>query len=293
MKIFDTSLPDSRDKDFCILQNNSRFQKERTLLERMWTKFEPYADRDFLLKIREDLHPRFWELYFGYALLQQGFRLKPKSNPLGPDYVVENSPDVIIEATTSSGGTGPDSIKKQKELKSGEVEWFSVPDNKIILRYRSSIEDKYKKYEKYVSDGIFAEAQPFIIAVNGRNVPYSILDDEPLNIVKALFPIGDPYVTLDKDTGNIVGQGFHIQPSIKKTSGQPISTRIFLDPSYFNISAVIFSNSNMFNLPNDIGADLILVHNPQAKIPLNRGWLPTGKEYWVENNQLKNKIHKK
>lgn len=292
MKLFDLKSPTPQDNEFLSLLNETRFIKEKEILELMWEKYEPFADNQFQIEIRNQFHARYWEMYLGYTLLLLGFNLKKKKYQIGPDLEIDSINGIVIEATTSSGGTGEDSIKMEK-LNPGETEWCFVPDNQIILRYRSSIEDKFKKLTKYISNGIIDDNQPFIIAINGRHVPYSILDDEPPNIIKALFPIGNPFVTLDKDFNKIIKQGYHYQPKISKKNQEQISTKIFLDPSYASISGIIFSNSDIFNFPNVIGMDLILIHNPLATNPLNFGWLQIGREYWIENSLLKRKFWKK
>ena len=72
-----------------------------------------------------------------------------------------------------------------------------------------------------------------------------------------------------------------------KQSGSEVSTDVFMDVQYASISAVLYSSVDVANYPAAMGADFLLLHNPLAQIPLRRGILPCGREYWADGDQLK------
>ena len=46
-------------------------------IERLWSQFRQYADRQFEVEFIADLQGRFWEMYLGCALLDAGHALVP------------------------------------------------------------------------------------------------------------------------------------------------------------------------------------------------------------------------
>lgn len=277
----------SRDSEYILFATNNRFQEDRDFVESLWSKFSPFADSNFLSALKADFHARYWEMYLGNLLLDNGFELNKKNGGSGPDLITSfDKKDVFIEITAATGGVSPDAIERS-ELKPGEIEFFSVPDEKVVLRYRSSIEYKFNKYETYIKNNLVSVFSPYIIALNGNKVPFSELDDNPPHIIQALFGIGDPYVTFNKNTNKVIGQGFAHRPFIKKQNQSAVQTQIFLDQKYMGITGIIFSRSGLLNRPKIFGSDIVFIHNPMAKNPLPIGWLGIGKEYFCENGYVK------
>ena len=213
-----------------------------------------------------------------------------KSSDAGPDVCLINKSDyeaVWLEAIAPNEGTGNDRVPVPK-IKQGKVSVNRVPGEKIILRFRSAIFDKHQKYLDYVQNGAVKCGDSFVIALNGRRVPYSYLETEIPYVIQAVLPLGNETWTIDFKKNEMVDQRFEYRPAIVKTTGASISTRIFLDEEYSGISGILYSNSDLFNHPTSIGQDFLFVHNPKAQNPLRRGWLSFGTEYWVENNLLRN-----
>jgi hypothetical protein len=156
--------------------------------------------------------------------MEYDFELSPKTKQKGPDICLKvNSTWTWIEAIAPSGGEGPDAIFKP-ELEVGQVQWFHVPDEKIILRYLAATITKCNGYITYLNDKVIKIGDPYIIAVNGRRVPYSNLDldDDIPYIVKVL---------LDKK-------------EINKANNSIVPTGVFFDKAYSNR----YSSLLQFNL---------------------------------------------
>ena len=80
MELFDSSLPEPKDREFISILNDPKYIILQRKLETMWREYEPYADPHFLIEIRNSLHSRYWEMYLGYTLLKLKFKLKPKTS---------------------------------------------------------------------------------------------------------------------------------------------------------------------------------------------------------------------
>lgn len=63
----------------------------------------------------------------------------------------------------------------------------------------------------------------------------------------SLFPIGDAFVTIDRETGNVVEEGFHPAPFIARER-DPIPRTAFLDERFADISGVLWSRVGLGNL---------------------------------------------
>jgi hypothetical protein len=191
---------------------------------------------------------------------------------------------VWIEATAPLKGNGPDQVPA---MRPGGIQ--QIPTEALILRYRTAIDTKFRKLQAYLANGAVKESDPYIIAINSRSLPYGIYEPTIPRILQALFPFGNLVATLDRTTMQW-GDSYHeYRPEIRKKSGKPVLTNVFLDPTYEQVSAVLFCPSDVLNRPpNDaqVGLDFLLIHNPLAKNKVPHHWLRCGRECWVEDDHL-------
>lgn len=281
--LFDSRI-NATDQTYLRIRDDPTFVSTKSSLERMWVRFAPFADRNFRSAIAQSFHARFWEMYLGYALLINGKQLKPVLNA-GPDLCVLGLPEPLwIEAIAPSAGKGPDAVPEEQL---GVT--YKLPSDEIILRLRSAIEEKFRKYETYRDNGLLSPSEPFVIAINGRGLPSAWTETDLPRIVKAVFPFGSSYVTIDKNTTERVEEGYIHRAEITKSSGSPVSTTVFQDLRYAGISAILYCNHDMFNRPpkeNVISLGFSIVHNLLANNPVPHRWLPCGREFWIEGDQL-------
>lgn len=282
MPLFDNDPPESTDNQYKLLFSVADFGHIKDSLESMWNLFEPYADRNFKSEIKINFQDRFWEMYLGSYFLKNKFRLNERKGNAGPDISICHPKSIYIEATTPANANGPDNIPQPELEKVTEV-----PHEKKILRYCSSIKEKYKKYGTYIAKEIISINEPYVIAINGFKLPHKYSDIYPPDIVRAVLPFGDEVGIINLENNQIVDSYFEFRPNISKYNKRLVSTTIFSSSDFSEISGIIFSYANAFNLPNIPGADLIFIHNPYADHPLEKGWLLAGEEYWVDNGELK------
>ncbi|WP_189469525.1 hypothetical protein [Litchfieldella qijiaojingensis] len=255
----------------------------RAFAEQLWEKFGAHAEPAFIDELSRAFHQRFWEMYVGCGLLNVGLIPEPKP-PAGPDFKIQTDRVIWIEATVPMAGTGADAVP---DFASGEAQ--KVPVEKILLRLRGAIEDKHRKYLGYLEKGIASPDDCFVIAVNGGLIPHSILESDPPRIVSALFPLGERFVTIDRNTVEVIDAGFRYRGQVTKHSGSEVPTTLFTSDDYRYISAVLYSNSDAGNHPpavSNVGSDFIVIYNPFARNPIPGGVLPSGREYVVENEHL-------
>jgi hypothetical protein len=238
---------------------NEMSKKARDFCEKLWTIYQPFADRHFLNEIRLDgkFQERFWEMYLGNALIEIGFIVS--SLDKGPDFKVTTEGRVLwIEAICASNGAegNPNSL-----VPLFDQDATLISDEKIVLRLRSAIEEKSKKIIKYLSESTINESEPVIIAINTGKID-TILAEEFLDYLNmSCFGKDCSQVQRDK---NGKYQNVAIQ-SVKKTAGGEVSVNIFTAGEYAHISAVLISKALYSHYDQSLGNDFVLVLNPYTK----------------------------
>ncbi|WP_101757325.1 hypothetical protein [Oceanicoccus sp. KOV_DT_Chl] len=245
--------------------------RARQLCLNMWKTYEPYADEHFVTEFQRDFSARFWEMDLTCILLELGKGIEcPKP---GPDIKVDNS--IWIEAISPTQGN-EDSPDRVPEIVTGIA--TSIDSDLIALRYTASVEEKHRKYHRYIEAGIITNDEPYIIALNSSQIPGASLELPMPRIVSALLSIGSQYVEFDRESGDVVGGGYHYKETVAKSNGANVPIDMFHNPDYAGISAVLYSNSDCCNRAEKNGSGYILVHNPLAKNPIRVGFLGVGRE---------------
>jgi dipeptidyl aminopeptidase/acylaminoacyl peptidase len=265
------------DADFAFIRDDPRSETQRRLVEDLWTRYQPYADPTFQQKIARSCHPHFWEMYLACALMDQGHQLAPKRTDEGPDIcILKSGHRIWVEAVAPGRGEGVDAVPFPP------VGAEYVPKGKVILRLRSAIEEKWRKYQAYREAGSVLPDDPYVVAVNGGKVPYASAVGSGLPyIVQAVSRLGSKYISLDRETLEIREQGYTTRPFVQKLRGSPVSTGIFVDGGYEGISGVLYSDARILNFPVPNGSEFVFVHNALPTNPLEKGWV-TGIEFWHE-----------
>jgi hypothetical protein len=255
-------------------------QQMKVFCESLWYKFEIHADTHFLTQIRRSFYERYWEMYLTSSLIDWGFEVR--SSRHGPDILIENNDlRIWIEAVASGNGdpiSNPDAVP---DIETGAAQL--VPEEKIILRLRSSIEAKSLVYHNYIRDSIIESNEPFIIALNGAKLNFMSRTDDIPYILKSILPIGDHYYDFQNETAGIT-----YRDAILRENGTEISTNVFLDDNYKHISAILYSNTHAGRFDEDIGSDYILIHNHNAINPLPFDIIQNGKVIRIETNNDSN-----
>jgi hypothetical protein len=250
-------------------------QQLRALLKEMWARYEPYADPDFRQGFARDVDGRFWEMYLGCTLLEAGRTLLPvvdRQREGGqPDLcVLEGDRRIWIEAITpDEGAPGPDQIVRPVPINEGGG-IAAAPIRQAQLRSSSAFWTKAQKIARYIEQGVIAPEDTRIIAISASRFGVYVPEQPLPLIMTTLFPIGDAYITIDRDTGDVLEEGFHASPLIHRERN-PIPRTAFLNERFADISGVIWSRLGLGNPSRQVGP-ITYVHNPLAQVPLSTNW---------------------
>lgn len=250
-------------------------QQLHTLLQEMWARYEPYADPDFRQGFARDVDGRFWEMYLGCTLLEAGRSLLPaveRQREGGqPDLcVVKDGRRIWIEAITpDAGAPGPDQIVRPVPINEGGG-LVAAPIRQAQLRTSGAFWTKAQKIRRYIEQGVIAPDDTRIIAISASRFGVYVSEWPLPLIMTTLFPIGDAYITIDRETGDLLEEGFHAAPLIHRERN-PIPRTALLDKRFADISGVIWSRVALGNLSRQV-RPITYVHNPLAHIQLPTNW---------------------
>jgi hypothetical protein len=199
-----------------------------------WSAYEKAASQIFVWWKRDEEGRRIWIE-----------AIAPDHGPPGPDQVVRPVP------LNEGGGLIPAPVR-QAQLRTTGAFWA-----------------KFRKILRYLQEGVIGADDVRIIAISASRFGPYVTEDPPL-VMSSFFPIGDTYVTVDRETGDIVAQGFQAAPFIER-QGEPIPRTAFLDERFADVSGVVWSRVRLGNISRG-SRPLTYVHNPLARRPLSRRW---------------------
>jgi hypothetical protein len=259
------------------LPDDSEFFPLRERIVELFRFLDGLEDPHFEQQLDRDAHARLWEMMLAKILKSEGYELK--STDHGPDFVIEkDGKRVFIEAICPGPGDegNPNSVPP---IVYGAPIFQDVPVAQIVLRIRSALEEKKRKYAQYLAQGIVSEGDICIIAVSSSKIGRASGLWPPL-ILRATHGLGNPYVVFAPGEG-AVEEGITECKSIPKVGGHEIDTTFFLSGENGLISAVLYSDCSFFSLDFDLFGESMLIHNPKAYLPLHTGFLKRIGEIWT------------
>ncbi len=165
-----------------------------------------------------------------------------------------------------------------------------VPEEKMLLRISNALDKKFKKYQTELVNKIVKDSESYVIALNRS--PLDHVDPGLPLILKALFGIG--HQALRIMVGGVRQENpesfWTGRPKIGKRSGNDVPMLFFEDEEHAGISAIIYCADNILNsprLPEEMGENFVVVHNPLAKKPLQDGFFPFGDEHRAKGDYIK------
>lgn len=216
-------------------------------IEKLWQVYQPFASAHFQRNFLTDeskFDSLMWEMILGVAFLEHGYQLQPSKSDNRPDLcIVLKGQKIWIECCLPRRGD-PGNPNSVQEIPS-DGEFHEVDPDKSVLRCTAKLAEKKAQHKKWIEDGVCIENEPFIIAINGHNLRLNIHDASLPDILRALYGLGDRYVTFDVKDLSHKESGYQFKPAIVKSGNakvpRPIPTTFFLERDNNHISGVIYS----------------------------------------------------
>lgn len=289
MPLFDLDIPEA-DTAYLNIQSALSPQEAaiRDALEAFWEIYEPYADTNFRQNFARQPDARFWEMYLTVKLLEAGKNVRPRSElpagdrDAGPDIRVEEENCAIwIEAITPEPGdpSNVDRVPETIPIREGRMAQAS-PRRQVELRISSALLEKRQAFERYRQQGLVANNDLCVVAVSGARFHAQSGTVGLPPAVTAVYPLGNEYVTISRETLDVVASGYHHSAEIGRSEATPIPRYAFLHNHFAGVSGLIWSRRTIgnFSAPGQ-SHDFNFVHNFAADSRFPRGWLD-----WVEED---------
>lgn len=254
----------------------------RDLIQQLFTENHEFVAPDLTENAKTQLQQCFWELFLADALRRRSIELVPRAKrktEAGPDFLTVDG--VWIEATAPGPGTGLDRVPEW------ECGGRTVPEREMQLRYLAGLEEKRRKFEEYKRKSIVAPDDPCVIALNAGEVGSSGELDVPRG-VRAVFGVGWQLATLDTRTRTFTADSWEHEAGIAKASGAVIPKTGFLDATFCDIAAAVFSTATPWKMHgHGRFCDFVVAHNHNARRQIRLGSLPCFEEYAVEGDAMR------
>ncbi|MCK5057967.1 MAG: hypothetical protein KAT34_15030 [Candidatus Aminicenantes bacterium] len=251
--LFECNAAENSDIGYKDIIENKDEEDEKKLISYindLWKMYHPYADKDFHQQFQKDIHSRFWEMNLTCTFIEKSLPVKKKNKDEGPDILLEGKDFRIwVEAIAPTSGD-KNNIDRVHGFVNGKA--TRIPNDKIILRYTQSIVDKSEKLNRYLSNEVALPSDAYVIAINSCKIEWAIVTSKPPLILKALFPIGDRSLSINNETKQIIDKGYSCRPTVERETGTRISTDLFMNRKYENISGILFSRVGVFGLPSRV-----------------------------------------
>lgn len=269
---------DNTEYDPAYITASCAFDRQGTKewLEDLWSKYQPYAEPNFLDKIRkESFHAHSWSMYIGTVILEKGIGLVPNRGA-GPDLQVKfKGGNLWIEAAVTTPG---ESEEAEGLPQNGSI--YEGLDPRVA-RITNSFTTKYHKFKEKYEGKIVKEDEPFIIAINGTNT-VTLMGCRALEA--AVFGRGNDSLLMGSN-GKFHGGFYEPRKEIgvkKRDDPEPVKipTDYFCNDSYKEISAAIYCEDYIINSNNygrKFGENLCTAFNGYAKNKISFDDFPIGK----------------
>ena len=296
--IFAYEPDDETDQWYKIVRERNDFIDIKKHINKMWEFFytSGLSDPHFQQEFPVSLFHRWWEMEVAWFLFTKGFELKSSSS--GPDFIgTKNGSTIYVEAVACEPGEpkSPDFPKKLIDgpYQEGEfkITHVDLPERERLelLRIRNSIESKAKQYQNHIEKGLIDSKTPYVVALSPVMIPDMIADDDGIpSAVKAVYPVGQIYLSIDRKSGKAIDGGRSYRPKIEKTNKAEIYTNIFLPSplkeNYEDISGILYSSCSFKKslYLNEMSESFIFIHNFVSSNSLKNSFFGDGMDYWIE-----------
>lgn len=248
------------------------------------------ADKNFVTDFPINTRQRWWELETAWFLHNCGYILSKEK--AGSDFLCkrDNIAFEVEAVAPTPGKEGHPNFVPEISHTSNLRERERIE----LLRLTSVIYEKAKKRVRDIEKGYSDPSLPFLIALSPADIPSTFSGWDMPAALKAVYPIGGQYYTIDPETGQFLSRKWQSRPQLDKStfSQEPISTQVFCPgcgtEPYPQVSALLYSNLNIWvhgypYSPNNHQKQFVLIHNGNCINPVQKGSIHAGSEYWLES----------
>jgi hypothetical protein len=158
-----------------------------------------------------------------------------------------------------------------------------MPTRQAQLRMTSALWNKTQTMNRYLNEGVIGPEDVRLVAIGAGRFGLYVREYPMPLILSAVFPIGDEFVTISKQTGAVIDQGFEPSFEIARSGSTAVPRTAFLDEQFAPISGIIWSRIAIGNMSRN-ERPLTLVHNPLAAIKMPQLWGAWDREFVTKDD---------
>ena len=271
--LFDKPLPSRRSPQYEDMLER-KGMAARACCEDIWSDFEDFADPNFKTEFAARTHSRWFEMYLTVSLLRAGHEVDcPKP---GPDVLLKvGGQRIWIEAVCASAGDPRRSDSVPRTV-FGKV--VPEPTEQYVLRIRNALDEKQRKFRKYLDEGIVSVGDVMVVAMNVFEID-GLGPHIDSHFMRALYGVGDPVIQIGRHSGEVRGVGnARVESVKKKASGAEVGVQPFIDGTMEHVTAVLGSYAYAFECRTQLGDDFVLYPNLTGDVSWPPGVLQVGAE---------------
>lgn len=201
---------------------------------------------------------------FGKLKIAQDNKNKP-----GADFILND--EIYIECICSSLGDKNDPLRDYIR-KEGLID-YAEKKNLLNTRLINSLYTKVGFYNSHIGDdsqgrkGSIDKEKPYIIFLSPGRLIFEWFEGENGDsLLDILFGVGQPVITINTETGEIISSGYSYIETFKKYNGAKITSNLFCDEKFSCVSAVLLTTVVGERYSPD---NTYLYLNPHAKVDIN------------------------
>lgn len=263
------------DPTYRAIRDEARFADVREEIAALWSTFGPFAERGFARQFAARFQQRYWELYLGAMLVEEGL-LSSRGEGVGPDFSIRLSTGggAYIEAIAIEAGNGASAVPPP--------DGGPDPPPELALRVSDAVCAKADHRHRSIRAGRVHNSWPYVVAVNIGGLPGRVVSEDPPTASTVCLGVGAVGFTLGAEPRRFA----HHVPVTSRAGApdNPADTALFASPSFRWLSGMLISDVNPTYAPKRDHVQFL--HNPFAAAKMPIGWLARGSEWRVNNATL-------
>lgn len=181
----------------------------------------------------------------------------------GPDYIFDQN--IYIECVCSSLGDIERSGFDKFLVKNTLID-YGKKNSHIKTRFSSSLCDKKHFYYNHVGKSITPDS-PYIIFLSPGMLMWEWFPEKNgIALTDVLLGRGNPSITINNTTGEIVASGYSHMATFTKWNGEKLNSSLFYDPGFGCVSGILLAIESMEPYTTE---NTFLFINPFATIPVS------------------------
>lgn len=167
----------------------------------------------------------------------------------GCDYILNNKYQIECVCSTAGDSSTNGLASLCRANTTGKTIDYGKKEVILYSRFTSSLKEKRDFYQRHVEGRKISPNLPYIIFLGLGALAQEMCINPNTNGIEftgILLGKGNPTVTINPESREIVRQGYAFRPYIEKWNHMPIDSAIFCNPEYRCVSGVLITGADLY-----------------------------------------------